>query len=213
MRRFLFFFFLLATLSLRAQEITYDTIRVSSDDERNIHLNRSRVANVSQAPLQRERLPVSQNQNSFFNKSKLRFGANLGLSVSSNYTNLGFGPQIGYQFNQYFMAGAGIKYYYSRARTYEYEIKNNLLGANLFGYLYPISFIALFVQPEINYIWSSLTELSTNKKTQSWGLVPSLVAGGGFRIKRSHVTLNYDLLQRANSPHPEGLYLGVSVFF
>lgn len=207
----IFIFFLLSSLYAGAQTITYDTIKVSPDDERNIHLNRSRSVSVkpTNAPL-RVNTP---GQSAAFDKSKLRFGANLGLSVSRNYTNLGLGPQIGYQFNPYFMAGTGIKYYYSRARTYQYEIKSNLLGANVFGYVYPVSFITFFVQPEINYIWSSLTLQPTQEKLTERGLVPSLVVGGGFRLGRSHITLNYDLLQHSDSPHPDGLYLGVSAFF
>lgn len=214
MKRLLFLFFLLPPLFAGAQTITYDTIKVSPDDERNIHLNRSGNVRVANEPLRRE--SVNNNagrQSTAFDKSKLRFGANLGLSVSRNYTNLGFGPQIGYQFNQYFMAGAGIKYYYTKARTYEYEIRNNLLGANLFGYFYPVSFIAAFVQPEINYIWSTFTSRTTQDSLTDRGLVPSLVVGAGFRLGRSHITLNYDLLQHANSPHPDGFYLGVSAFF
>lgn len=213
MKRLLSLFFLLATLSAGAQTITYDTIRVSPDDERNIHPNRSGDVMVSSEPLRRENVYTAGGQSAAFDKSKLRFGANLGLSVSRNYTNLGVGPQIGYQFNKYFMAGAGIKYYYTRARTYEYEIKNNLLGANLFGYFYPVNFITLFAQPEINYIWSTLTSRTTNDKITDRGLVPSLVVGAGFRLGRSHITLNYDLVQHANSPHPDGFYLGVSAFF
>lgn len=212
----IFLFLLLSSLSVGAQTITYDTIRVSPDDQRNIHLNRSRSGNVKPAnePLRRGSVNTPGKQPSAFDKSKLRFGANLGLSISHNYTNLGLGPQIGYQFNQHFMAGAGIKYYYTKARTSEYEIKNNLLGANVFGYVYPVNFIALFAQPEINYIWSSLTPRNTaQEKISTSGLVPSLVVGAGFRLGRSHITLNYDLVQHTNSPHPDGFYLGISAFF
>lgn len=213
MKRVLSLFFLLSVLSAGAQTITYDTIRVSPDDERNIHHNRSRDVRVTSEPLRRENINTAGRQSTSFDRNKLRFGANLGLSISRNYTNLGFGPQIGYQFNDYFMVGAGIKYYYTKARTYEYEIRNNLLGTNLFGYFYPVQFIALFAQPEINYIWSKLTSRTTTDSLTDKGLVPSLVVGAGFRLGRSHITLNYDLVQHANSPHPEGFYLGVSAFF
>lgn len=148
-----------------------------------------------------------------FDKSKLRFGASLGLSLSRNYTHLGLGPQIGYQFNKYFMAGTGIKYYYSRAELSNYENKDNLLGINIFGYTYPLRFIAIFTQPELNYIWSKLTYKSTGEIITSNGFVPSLIAGAGFRLGYTHITLNYDLVQRADSPHPDGFYIGVSAFF
>lgn len=195
-----------------AQVITYDTIRVSPDDERNIH----RHAQPQRIDRKESGAPQSNIEDGgpdTFDRSKIRLGANLGLSLSRNYTRIGFGPQVGYQFNHYFMAGTGIKYYYTKAQTSDYVIKNNLLGANLFGYFYPIRFITVFVQPEINYIWSYLTRESTAETTSDSGVVPSVITGAGFRIGRSHITLNYDLVQHANSPHPTGFYLGVSAFF
>ncbi|MDR0422237.1 MAG: porin family protein [Proteiniphilum sp.] len=212
MKRLLFFLFLFSLLPIGAQTIVYDTIRVSPGDERNIHLNRSRKTGAASEPSRKKSVSAGK-QAAAFSRSKLRFGANLGLSVSLNYTNLGIGPQIGYQFNKYFMAGAGVKYYYTRTRTVEYGIKSNLLGINMFGYLYPVRFITLFAQPEINYIRSTLTPWSAREKITNRGFVPSLVAGAGFRLGGSHVTLNYDLVQHANSPHPEGFFLGVSAFF
>lgn len=216
MKRVLFLFFLLSSLSAGAQSITYDTIRVSPDDKRNIHRNRP-VNNVAPAnkPLRKGNVNAGR-QPSAFDINKLRFGVDLGLSISNNYTNVGFGPQIGYEFSQYFMAGAGIRYYYNRSRTYDYEIKSNLLGANLFGYIYPVNFITVFLQPEINYIWSNLKPRRDNMDRHSYkddGVVPSMVVGAGFRLGRSHITLNYDLVQDDKSPHPDGLYLGVSAFF
>ncbi len=211
MRRLILFVYLFSALSAGAQVITYDTIRVSPDDERNIHRYRAKDVVVSSESLAQEKIYVTREQPASFDKSKLRFGADLGLSISRNYTNLGFGPQIGYQFNEHLMTGAGIKYYFRKARTYDYEIKNNLLGTNLFAYFYPASFIALFAQPELNYIWSS--SRTTENMVTVKGLVPSVVVGAGFRLGMSHITLNYDLVQHANSPHPDGFYLGISAFF
>jgi len=213
--RSLFFLFLwLSPPFVGAQTITYDTIPVAPDDARNIHR-----AIQSRSLTEKEIFSGIGNKETekglpfLFDRSKLRFGANLGLSVSRNYTRLGIGPQVGYQFNRYFMAGAGIKYYYSKARTSGYTVKDHLLGANLFGYFYPLHFITFFVQPETNYIWSALTSEATDETISHRGLVPSLIAGAGFRLGRSHITLNYDLLQHDYSPHPDGVYLGVSAFF
>lgn len=197
--------FWLFPLFVMGQEITYDTIRVDRNDERNIHRY--------EPPRSLEEVELSRKSVATFDKTKLRIGANMGLSVSRNYTRLGLGPQAGYQFNRYFMAGTGIKYYFSKASTSTYTVKDHLLGANLFGYFYPLSFITVFVQPEMNYIWSNLTSDATTEKTSSSGLVPSLIAGAGFRLGRSHITLNYDLIQHVHSPHPTGVYLGISAFF
>ncbi len=50
-------------------------------------------------------------------------------------------------------------------------------------------------------------------KISTKGFVPTLVVGAGLRLGYSHITINYDLLQQKNSPHPDGFYLGVSAFF
>lgn len=202
-------------LILSAQEIRYDTIRVSPSDQRNIHRNQNqRHDSRNQSDLSNARPErLNSGKPPAFDRNKLRLGANLGLSISRNYTNLGVGPQIGYQFNRYFMAGAGLKYYYTKARNIDYEIRNNLLGANLFGYIYPVRFITLFVQPEINYTRSTLTYESGGDALVTKGFVPSLVTGAGLRLGYTHLTINYDLVQHARSPHPTGFYLGVSAFF
>lgn len=205
MERWFLYLLLLLPFVASAQGFSYDTINVSHDDSRNIYRNRESATLTD--------YNKSNNTQYVFDKSKLRFGANLGLSLSRNYTYLGIGPQIGYQFNKYFMAGTGIKYYYSKAKLSNYENKDNLLGINLFGYTYPITFITIFVQPELNYISSKLTYKSTGEEITSNGLVPSLIVGAGFRLGYTHFTLNYDLVQRSNSPHPEGFYIGVSAFF
>ena len=214
------FLLLIAPLAANAQEIRYDTIKVSPADERNIHVVQdqrgiSRDHLEKKQSQQEERSGAARAYTQLFDRSKLRLGANLGLSVSRNYTNLGFGPQVGYQFNNYFMAGAGLKYYYTRACTQDYVVKNNLLGANLFGYFYPVRFIALFVQPEINYTRSTLTyEYEVGEEPLiTKGFVPSVVAGAGLRLGYTHLTINYDLVQHARSPHPTGFYMGISAYF
>lgn len=212
MKQYLIFLFIFSFAAASAQEIRYDTVRVSPNDERNIY----RAAQQQPETVTRQRAaePIRvQPQGFVFDKSKLRIGANLGLSLSRNYTVFGLGPQVGYQFSDLFMAGAGIKYYYTKVRTYDYEIKNNMLGTNLFGYFYPVRFLTVFVQPEINYIWSNLKNRTTSETDTEKGFVPSLVVGGGLRLGRSHITLNYDLAQNSRSPYPSGFFLGVSAFF
>lgn len=211
MKKILLSLLLITPFIVSAQVIRYDTVQVDPRDERNIHRAEQQQTTTIQP---RSTKPVRiQPQSTGFDKSKLRFGANLGLSISRNYTVLGVGPQVGYQFSNMFMAGAGAKYYYTKVRTYDYQIKNNMLGANVFGYFYPVRFIAVFAQPEVNYIWAKLKNRHTEEITPENGLVPSLVVGGGLRLGRSHITLNYDLVQHTRSPYPKGAYLGFSTFF
>ena len=218
MRKICLFLLIIFPVMMPAQVITYDTIRVSPDDERNIYKTQ-RQQQTAQSPIARQ--PILLDRESApgfrFDKSKLRYGANIGLSFSRNYSAFNFGPQVGYQLSSRFMAGVGIKYYYNKVRAFqfneEYLYKNNLLGANLFGYFYPARFLALFVQPEINRLWANLTDEMTGEVTKSCGFVPSLLVGGGLRLGHSHITLNYDLAQHTNSPYPRGWFLGFSTFF
>lgn len=200
----LFLILLIPTLCF-AQGFTLDTIKVDSEDRRNIH--QSKQSNQTE-------LSLNKDNSSHFvlDRTKLRLGANIGLSLSKNYTYLGVGPQVGYQFNNYFMTGAGIKYYHLKRNLSNYERRNNLLGFNLFGYFYPVRFITVFVQPELNYIWSHIT-YNTGEKVTNNGLAPSLIMGAGLKLGPTHLTVNYDLIQHNNSPHPDGFYLGISAFF
>lgn len=212
-RPFYCLFLCLFPLLSVAQVISNDTITVSTNDKS--YMERSQTLTAENSMLLIDKRQSNEEKETpllSFNRSNLRLGANFVLSVSKNYTRLGLGPQVGYQFSRFFMSGAGIRYYYSKANTSAYTAKDHLLGGNLFGYFYPVSFLTVFMQPELNYIWSGLTRKSDTMTSYHSGLVPSLIVGGGFRIGRSHITLNYDLIQHANSPHPSGVYLGVSAF-
>ena len=218
MKKVLLLLLVMLSITASAQVITYDTIRVSADDERNVYRTQRQQQTaqnrITQRPVLLDRQPAPGFR---FDKSKLLYGANVGLSFSRNYSTFNFGPQVGYQLSNRFMAGVGIKYYYNKVRAFQYNeaylYKNNLLGANLFGYFYPARFLALFAQPEINRLWANLTDEETGEVTKSSGLVPSLLVGGGLRLGRSHITLNYDMAQHTNSPYPRGWFLGFSTFF
>ncbi len=149
-----------------------------------------------------------------FDARNLRYGLNLGLNFSNDYTFFRLAPQLGYQFNKYMMAGAGVSYYYSKRKYYysDESRHNNSLGGNLFAYLYPTSFLAISVQPEVNYIWNSYRQGSdvTYKKDV---LVPSVVIGAGLRLGQAHAMLYYDLVQDIDSPYTSGIFYGVSVYF
>ena len=77
-----------------------------------------------------------------FDPNKLFFGGYIGLSFG-DYTLVNVSPQVGYQFNQYFAAGAGINFIYSstRYRYYvpEYKEEYGVAGLNVFGRVYPYS--------------------------------------------------------------------------
>lgn len=222
MRKIILLLLIAFPILVSAQVITYDTIRVSPNDERNIYRTQRQQTTSSTQQNTQKRKPVyvkprGTGSVSGFDKSKLRYGANIGLSFSRNYSSFNFGPQVGYQLSDHFMTGVGVKYYYNKVRSYQYNesylYKNHLLGANLFGYFYPVRFLTVFAQPEINQLWSNYTNEASGVTRSTSGLVPSLLVGAGLRAGRSHITLNYDLAQHTNSPYPGGFFLGISAFF
>ena len=204
---------ILPTIASSQQPFRYDTIRVSRDDTRNIHQGQQHQQILQQR--QQNRLRASQSSaKTGFDARNLRYGVNLGLNFSNDYTFFRLAPQVGYQFSKYFMAGAGVSYYYSKRKYYySNESKSNTsVGANLFGYLYPTSFLAISVQPEVNYIWNSYRQ-GRDEVYKKDVFVPSVVVGAGFRMGSAHAMLYYDLVQDIDSPYSSGLFYGVSIYF
>jgi len=150
-----------------------------------------------------------------FDKSKLFIGGNFGLSFSSYYTLINVSPQLGYRFNDYLAAGAGVNFIYSSQKSYVnntdyFKTNYGVTGLNIFGRVYPIKQILLQLQPEMNYTWGkykyhySGTDIPDEKIPGK--LVPSLLAGAGGAIPTGGagafiIMVQYDLLQNARSPY------------
>lgn len=145
-----------------------------------------------------------------FDKSKLFFGGNFGMGFGSNSTLINVSPQVGYRFNRYLAAGAGVNFIYSSYR-YRYsvpEYKENfgVTGLNIFGRVYPIDYLFLQVQPELNYTWGKYkfydgtADLKLDNK-----FVPSLLGGAGAAIPAGRgsfiIMVQYDLLQNDRTPY------------
>ncbi|MEO5684255.1 MAG: hypothetical protein ABIQ88_16560 [Chitinophagaceae bacterium] len=149
-----------------------------------------------------------------FDKSKLFIGGNFGLNFSSYYTLINVSPQLGYRFNQYLAAGAGVNFLYSSQKSYytngaDYSKTNyGVAGFNIFGRVYPIQQILIQLQPELNYTWGKekyydgvTPDYKFNPK-----LVPSLLAGAGGAIPAGGngafiIMVQYDLLQNTRGPY------------
>lgn len=145
-----------------------------------------------------------------FDKSKLFIGGNFGLSFG-DYTFVNVSPQLGYRFNDYFAAGLGINFQYSSVKTYyssnDYsKTSYGVAGLNVFGRVYPIKYIMLQVQPEMNYVWGKYKDYSASNDVKIPGkTVPSLLLGGGAVIPQGRgaivVMVQFDVLHQAQSPY------------
>ena len=148
-----------------------------------------------------------------FDKSKLFFGGNFGLSFSNYYTLINVSPQIGYRFNDYLAAGAGVNFIYSSEKYYDaygndaFRYNYGVTGLNIFGRVYPIRELFLQLQPEANYVWGNITYYNPSYKQKlSPEVVPSLLGGAGGVIPTGGrggfiVMVQYDLLQQSRSPY------------
>ena len=94
-----------------------------------------------------------------FDKSKLFFGGNFGLAFGNYSTLVNVSPQVGYRFNRYLAAGAGVNFILSSYKydfgdiNQNYKEQYGVTGLNVFGRVYPIEYIFVQVQPEANYTW------------------------------------------------------------
>lgn len=147
-----------------------------------------------------------------FDKSKLFFGGNFGLGFGSNTSSIIVSPQAGYRFNTHFAAGAGVNFNYYSYTTHwsnglETKTRSGYTGLNIFGRVYPIPYILIQAQPEVNYSWGSI-KYSDNHPTEKLKgqFIPSLLIGGGAAIPTGGngallLMLQYDVLQESRSPY------------
>lgn len=145
-----------------------------------------------------------------FNKEKLFIGGNFGLGFGSNSTQIVISPQLGYRFNRWLAAGAGpnLQYYSYRDRYFANTRESfGVVGFNVFGRVYPIEYVLLQIQPEMNYTWGKLKYYGPPETTTKMNgkLVPSVLAGAGAVIPSGIggliIMVQYDLLQQERSPY------------
>ena len=146
-----------------------------------------------------------------FDKSKLFIGGNIGASFG-DYTMANLSPQLGYRFNDYLAAGAGVNFLYSGIKYRNYDgsldskIGYGVAGLNIFGRVYPIKYILLQAQPELNYVWGKYKYYDGTPDQKIPGkLVPSLLLGGGAVIPQGPgaivIMVQFDVLNQAQSPY------------
>ncbi len=85
--------------------------------------------------------------------------------------------------------------------------------------MFPIRFIVLSAQPEINYNWGTYKFGNGQPSQKIDGqFVPSLLLGGGLMIPSGGrggmmITMQYDVLQNARSPYGSNAFLNVGFTF
>lgn len=148
-----------------------------------------------------------------FDWRRLTIGGGLGLQFG-DYTLINVSPQVGYDLNRYLNLGVGVNYsHFSEDVNHRsYKLSNNYLGANVYAKAYPVSFIVLMVQPEINRMWRTVKYDRGNNLKENKA-VATLLVGGGLRLGPMTAMIQYDLAQNADSPYGNRLFYSIGYTF
>ncbi len=148
---------------------------------------------------------VSSSSSRGFSSGRIVLGGSLGMSFG-DYTNINVSPQIGYMVSNYLTLGGGVSYNYYGQKNADYT--RNYLGANLYARAYPIQYITLFAQPEVQRSWGK-----SGGVNDAEDVFACLLLGAGLVIPTGNnavtISFYYDVLQHRSSPY--GNKIGYSV--
>ncbi|MES2648570.1 MAG: hypothetical protein V4717_16970 [Bacteroidota bacterium] len=185
------------------------------------------VTPLTNKRLQQQEEQDSSEQKKGFDRERLIFGGNIGASFG-DYTFVNLTPQVGYMFNRFVTAGVGVNYLYQSVKYYDNAgndfARNNLsyAGMNVFTRLFPVRFLFVSAQPELNYSWGKLKykgmygDRMDEKLTGKF--VPAFLVGAGAVLSPSgkggmFISLQYDVIQNERSPYGTRPYLNIGFGF
>lgn len=149
-----------------------------------------------------------------FDLSRLTFGGGIGLQFG-DYTAVNIAPQIGYDFSKYINAGAGLSYTYYREKFDHDNIKrsSHYFGFNVYTRIYPVEYLVVMVQPEINRMWRTDEYRREGIKNKEEKFIPVCLVGGGLRLGPMTAMIQYDIAQNENSPYGDRIFYSVGYTF
>jgi len=150
------------------------------------------------------------------NDRALFIGGNIVVGGGSGWFQLGLNPELSKRVNQWVDIGGAVNLLYSasnpnflsstRTRSFQF-------GIGGFTRIWPAERFFLQVQPEYNWNWTNMKDMSTNSETSGasrkirYG-AESVLAGIGYGSRSEHgmtyFTLMIDLLKNPNSPYRDG---------
>jgi hypothetical protein len=185
------------------------------------------VTPLTNKPVEQPTEQDTEEEKKGFDKNRLVFGGNIGASFG-DYTFVNLTPQVGYMFNQYITAGVGINYLYQSVKYYDGAgndyASNNLsyAGMNLFTRIFPVRFLFISAQPEINYSWGKLKYKGIYGDRMDEKLagkfVPAFLVGAGAVLSPNgkggmFLSIQYDVIQNERSPYGTNPYLNIGFGF
>jgi hypothetical protein len=142
-------------------------------------------------------------------KDKIVIGGDVILSFSTNATQVGLSPLIGYRLSERLVSGVGMTYIYGSFRDYESHLRG-LRQFNRFSVTDELFLHAEFEQS--SYIFKFPLERESIRYE-----FPAILVGGGYRSSlggRSgiSITVLYDILQDRNSLYNGPIFRGGFMF-
>lgn len=161
-----------------------------------------------------------------FKKENLFTGGGLQLLFDNGIFVGGVSPVFGYSINKWVDAGIVANFTYASNNHVIYEDQNGnylytddrlkriVYGPGAFVKVYPLKFLFVHAQGEMNFISQKLDPVIGPVERKKYN-VPSLLVGVGYAGGRQgvgnffyHISLSFDVLRRPNSPYVETLASG-----
>lgn len=149
--------------------------------------------------------------NAQINAGQVTLGGTVGMQFG-NYTMVNISPQIGYNFKKNMNAGVGVSYSYYRDKYNGTTDKSHYGGFNVYGRYYPLGFLVLHAQPEINFM-SRTVDYPNGVDEKIEKTVPSLLVGAGLRMGSLVAMLKYDVVQNSYTPYGNRVFYSVGFSF
>lgn len=150
----------------------------------------------------------------FPQESNLFTGGSISLGFSGgSYSTFLFGlhPHLGYKLAKWIDVAGVVNFEYQSQRDpFNEKLRNTTYGIGAFTRIYPVHFLFIQAEPEINFITQKYipsTGGNTFKRTVN---APSLLLGGGYIPSRSdnntftYLSILFDVLKNENSPYVDG---------
>lgn len=184
--------------------------------------------NAQEKKTEKEEETAEETPRSGFKKENLFTGGGIQLSLSSSTFIIGASPVLGYSINKWLDAGILLNFtyysnrhvtYYSRGTGLYYisddKLKQTVLGPGIFAKFYPLKFLFIQAQGELNFISERFIYANGQPTDKTNYTVPSLLVGAGYCSGRQgigdlyyYVSLLFDVAQNSNSPYVEQILNG-----
>lgn len=155
-----------------------------------------------------------------FKNENIFIGTGLNLGIANRSFNMGLNPEIGYSINRWLDAGISLNMNYFSQNPSDYstvKYQNFSYGGGTFLRIWPVNFLHIQIQPELNWINSTQKNVASNETFKYKYNAGSLLVGVGYGShfigsRYSYVTLMIDVLQNPNSPYRDQFNDPVPVF-